>query len=217
MLAKRMMDILVAGLGLLILAPLMGAISAAIAVADGRPVLYLGARVGQHGQPFRLYKFRTMVVAAKPSAAAGASAVPGPSVPGGSSVTVWDDPRITPLGKALRRLKLDELPQLLNVLRGDMSLVGPRPEDPEYVALYTEEQRRILELKPGVTSVAALHYWDEVELLKGDDWEAVYRERLIPAKLALEMEYARTRTLWTDVKVLGGTAFSLARRIVGGR
>ena len=131
-------------------------------------------------------------------------------------MTVWDDPRITPLGRALRRLKLDELPQLLNVLRGDMSLVGPRPEDPEYVALYTEEQRRILELKPGVTSVAALRYWDEVELLTGDDWEAMYRERLIPAKLALEMEYARRRTMWTDVKVLGRTAVSLARRIVGG-
>ena len=117
----------------------------------------------------------------------GTKPVPAPGV----SVTVWDDPRITRLGKVLRRLKLDELPQLLNVLRGEMSLVGPRPEDPEYVALYTEEQRRILDLKPGITSVAALRYWDEVELLKGDDWETVYREQLVPAKLALELEYAR--------------------------
>ena len=132
-------------------------------------------------------------------------------------MTLWADPRITPLGKVLRRLKLDELPQLFNVLRGDMSLVGPRPEDPEYVALYTDEQKRILELKPGVTSVAALQYWDEVELLKGDDWETVYRERLIPAKLALEAEYARSRTLWTDMRLLSRTAISLARRIVGGR
>jgi lipopolysaccharide/colanic/teichoic acid biosynthesis glycosyltransferase len=135
----------------------------------------------------------------------------------GASVTVWNDPRTTSLGKVLRRLKLDELPQLLNVLRGEVSLVGPRPEDPEYVALYTEEQRRILEVKPGVTGVAALRYWDEVELLKGDDWETVYREQLVPAKVALELEYARTRTLWKDVKVLGRTAFGLVHRVLGGQ
>jgi lipopolysaccharide/colanic/teichoic acid biosynthesis glycosyltransferase len=214
---KRVMDILVAGLTLLILAPLMGVIGGVIAVFDGRPVFYLATRVGQYGRPFRLYKYRTMVAGGGSFAAAGSSPAGGRPAARGSSVTLWADPRITSLGKVLRRLKLDELPQLFNVLRGDMSLVGPRPEDPEYVALYTDEQKRILELKPGVTSVAALQYWDEVELLKGDDWETVYRERLIPAKLALEAEYARSRTLWTDMRLLSRTAISLARRIVGGR
>jgi lipopolysaccharide/colanic/teichoic acid biosynthesis glycosyltransferase len=209
--AKRVMDIAVAGVALLILSPVLAGIAAAVAVADGRPVFYLGARVGHHGEPFRLYKFRTM-------GSSGASAPSGASVPAvGASVTVWNDPRTTSLGKVLRRLKLDELPQLLNVLRGEVSLVGPRPEDPEYVALYTEEQRRILEVKPGVTGVAALRYWDEVELLKGDDWETVYREQLVPAKVALELEYARTRTLWKDVKVLGRTAFGLVHRVLGGQ
>ena len=106
-----------------------------------------------------------------------------------------NDPRITRVGRILRTTKIDELPQFFNVVRGDMSLVGPRPEDPEYVALYTPEQRRILDLKPGITSVAALEYVDEGELLKGDDWEAVYREQIVPAKLALEAEYAARRTL----------------------
>jgi lipopolysaccharide/colanic/teichoic acid biosynthesis glycosyltransferase len=95
-------------------------------------------------------------------------------------------------------------------------LVGPRPEDPEYVALYTDEQRRILDIKPGVTSVAALRYWDEAGLLKGDDWETVYREQLVPAKLALELEYARRRTLWSDLGVMARTALGLLRHMVGG-
>jgi lipopolysaccharide/colanic/teichoic acid biosynthesis glycosyltransferase len=197
--AKRSMDIVLSGIGLLILSPLLLVIGAVILAADGRPVLYVATRVGQHGRLFHLYKFRTMVPA------------------GGSSVTVWADPRITPIGKVLRRLKMDEFPQLFNVLRGDMSLVGPRPEDPEYVALYTDEQRCILDLKPGITSVAALEYWDEGELLKGDDWEAVYRERIVPAKLALEADYALRRTLLTDIGLLCRTVLSLFRRVLGGK
>jgi lipopolysaccharide/colanic/teichoic acid biosynthesis glycosyltransferase len=217
MLTKRVMDILVAGLALLVLAALMSVVGATIVFFDGRPILYRAVRVGQHGRLFRLYKFRTMMTSGRPPVVEGSAPAGGAPAARGSSVTVWADPRITPLGRVLRRLKLDELPQLFNVLRGDMSLVGPRPEDPEYVALYTDEQKRILELKPGITSVAALQYWDEVELLKGDDWEAVYRERLIPAKLAIEADYARSRTPWTDALVLGRTAISLGRRIVRGR
>jgi lipopolysaccharide/colanic/teichoic acid biosynthesis glycosyltransferase len=197
MLTKKVLDVVLAGVALLLLTPLLLLVALAIVMTDGRPVFYPAARVGQHGRPFRLYKFRTMV-------------------PAGTAVTVWDDPRITRVGKVLRRTKLDELPQFFNVLRGDMSLVGPRPEDPEYVALYTPEQRRVLDLKPGITSVAALRFVDEGELLKGDDWEAVYRERIMPAKLALEVEYAQRRTLWTDIGLLGSTAMLLARRVFGG-
>jgi lipopolysaccharide/colanic/teichoic acid biosynthesis glycosyltransferase len=204
---KRVMDIVIAVLVLSVLALPLLVIAGAVALADGRPVLYLGTRVGLHGRPFHLFKFRTMA-AARPEATLSSAR--------GVSVTVWDDPRITRLGKVLRRLKLDELPQLFNVLRGEMSLVGPRPEDPEYVELYTDEERRILDLKPGITSVAALRYWDEVELLKGDDWETVYREQLVPAKLALELEYARRRTLWSDLGVMARTAFGLFHHMAGG-
>lgn len=201
--AKRAMDIAITVPALLVLSPAFLVVAAAVVVADGRPVFYLGTRIGQHGRPFRLLKFRTMKKDA-------------PALARGASVTVWDDPRITRLGKVLRRLKLDELPQLVNVLRGEMSLVGPRPEDPEYVALYTEEQRRILEAKPGITGVAALRCWDEAALLKGDDWEAVYREKLVPAKLALELEYARTRTVWSDLGVLTRTGLGLLHHAAGG-
>jgi lipopolysaccharide/colanic/teichoic acid biosynthesis glycosyltransferase len=121
---------------------------------------------------------------------------------GGSSVTVWADPRVTPLGRRLRRLKLDELPQLFNVLRGEMSIVGPRPEDPSYVALYTDEQRRVLSVKPGITGVAALAYADEESLLQGEDWEATYRLTIMPAKLQLELDYLARRTARTDAELI---------------
>jgi lipopolysaccharide/colanic/teichoic acid biosynthesis glycosyltransferase len=202
--AKRVMDIAIAVPALLLATPLLLLVAAAVALADGRPVLYLGTRVGQQGRLFSLYKFRTMATAERAPAQ-------------GASVTVWDDPRVTRLGRWLRRLKLDELPQLFNVLRGEISLVGPRPEDPEYVALYTQEQRRILDIKPGITGVAALRYWDEAELLAGDDWETVYREQLVPAKMALEFEYAHKRTLWSDLGVIARTALGLFHHMAGGR
>jgi|WetSurMetagenome_2_1015567.scaffolds.fasta_scaffold317677_2 lipopolysaccharide/colanic/teichoic acid biosynthesis glycosyltransferase len=201
---KRLLDIVLAGAALVVLTPLLAIVALAIVLTDGRPVLYVATRVGQHGRNFHLYKFRTMVTAQSPVPAQG------------SSVTVHNDPRITRVGRVLRTTKIDELPQFFNVVRGDMSLVGPRPEDPEYVALYTPEQRRILELKPGITSVAALEYVDEGELLKGDDWEAVYREQIVPAKLALEAAYAARRTLWTDIGLLLRTAAMLVRRVFGG-
>jgi lipopolysaccharide/colanic/teichoic acid biosynthesis glycosyltransferase len=202
--AKRFFDLVVAGIGLVVISPLLAAVALLIRLKDGPPVIYKATRVGQHGRIFRLYKFRTMVPAG--------AAVLAP----GSSVTVYDDPRITSIGRMLRRLKLDELPQFFNVLRGDMSLVGPRPEDPEYVALYTPEQRKVLEVKPGITSVAALEYVDEGELLKGDDWETVYREQIVPAKVALEIEYAKRRTFWTDMGLLVRTAWTLVHRVPGG-
>jgi len=188
---KRLMDIVLATVGLVLAAPLLAAIAVLVRLKDGPPVIYRATRVGQHGQLFSLFKFRTMI----------------PSE--GSSVTVWADPRVTSLGRKLRRHKLDELPQLLNVLRGEMSFVGPRPEDPEYVAIYTDGQRRVLSVKPGITGVAALEYSDEESLLKGGDWEEAYRERIMPAKLRLEIAYIARRSIWTDLKLILQTFLKL--------
>jgi lipopolysaccharide/colanic/teichoic acid biosynthesis glycosyltransferase len=193
---RRLTDILLALLGLAVLAPLLIAIAVAVRLRDGAPVIYRARRVGQHGREFRLLKFRTMV----------------PS--GGSSVTVWADPRVTPLGRRLRRLKLDELPQLFNVLNGEMSIVGPRPEDPSYVALYTREQRRVLSVKPGITGVAALAYADEESLLRGEDWETTYRLTIMPAKLQLELDYLARRSARTDAQLILETAAVVVRHLV---
>jgi lipopolysaccharide/colanic/teichoic acid biosynthesis glycosyltransferase len=194
--ARRLTDIVLALVGLAVLAPLLVAIAAAVRLRDGAPVIYRARRVGLHGREFQLYKFRTMVPA------------------GGSSVTVWADPRVTPLGRRLRRLKLDELPQLFNVLRGEMTMVGPRPEDPSYVALYTDEQRRVLSVKPGITGVAALEYADEESLLRGEDWEATYRLTIMPAKLQLELDYLARRTTRTDAGLILRTAAVVAGHLV---
>lgn len=188
--AKRLLDILGAGVGLVLLSPFMAVIALLVKLKDGSPVIYRGIRVGQGGSLFPLFKFRTMIDRREDDSSPG------------SSITVWGDPRVTPLGRTLRRHKLDELPQLLNVLRGEMSLVGPRPEDPEYVALYTEEQRRVLAVKPGITGVAALQYSDEERLLRGDDWEQAYRERIMPAKIQLELDYLNRRSLASDLMLL---------------
>ena len=194
--ARRLTDIALALIGLAVAAPVLIAIAAAVRLRDGAPVIYRARRVGYHGREFALFKFRTMVPA------------------GGSSVTVWADPRVTPLGRRLRRLKLDELPQLFNVLRGEMSIVGPRPEDPSYVALYTDEQRRVLSVKPGITGVAALEYADEESLLRGEDWEATYRLTIMPAKLQLELDYLASRSARTDARLILRTAAVVAGHLL---
>jgi lipopolysaccharide/colanic/teichoic acid biosynthesis glycosyltransferase len=186
--ARRTLDLALATIGLVMVAPLLAAIALAVLIGDGVPVVYRATRVGRHGRHFILYKFRTMT----PS---------DTSLPR-SSVTIWADPRVTRVGRVLRRLKLDELPQLFNVLLGNMTFVGPRPEDPSYVSLYTNEQRRVLSVKPGITGVAALEYSDEESLLRGEDWEETYRTRLMPAKLKLELDYLDRRTPWSDARIL---------------
>ena len=194
--ARRLTDIVLALIGLAVTAPVLVAIAAAVRLRDGAPVIYRARRVGHHGREFQLFKFRTMVPV------------------GGSSVTVWADPRVTPLGRRLRRLKLDELPQLFNVLRGEMSIVGPRPEDPSYVALYTDEQRRVLSVKPGITGVAALEYADEESLLRGEDWESTYRLTIMPAKLQLELDYLARRSARTDARLILRTAAVIVGHLV---
>jgi len=184
---KRAFDLVASGAGLIILSPLLLGIALAVRLTSPGPALYRARRVGQHGEEFTLYKFRSMVANADRQ---------------GPGITAAQDRRITRVGRFLRRTKLDELPQLLNVLRGDMSLVGPRPEDPRYVALYTPEQRRILDYRPGITSMASLTYRNEERLLAGEDWERVYVEQVLPAKLAIDLEYARRANLRRDIALI---------------
>jgi lipopolysaccharide/colanic/teichoic acid biosynthesis glycosyltransferase len=126
----------------------------------------------------------------------------------GPGITTRGDPRLTTVGSFLRRTKIDELPQLINVLRGEMSLVGPRPEDPRYVALYTPAQRQALAVRPGITSPASLHYRREESILSGKDWETTYREQILPHKLALDIAYLQRRTVWTDIAITIKTVFT---------
>ncbi len=189
---KRVFDVASSLAGLLLLSPLLLLIAATVKVTSAGPVLYRATRAGRHGLPFKLYKFRTMVVGADRA---------------GPGITVADDSRITPVGRFLRRAKLDELPQLWNVTKGDMSLVGPRPEDPRYVAHYTDRQRDVLTVRPGITSLASLTYRDESALLKGLAWEDVYLHQIMPAKLAIELDYLANRTLWRDIIIVVRTIF----------
>jgi lipopolysaccharide/colanic/teichoic acid biosynthesis glycosyltransferase len=183
----RFIDVAASGLGMVLLAPLFLAIAVAIKLSTPGPAFYRALRVGKDGAPFRLYKFRSMVVEADKS---------------GPGITTAEDSRITPIGHFLRKTKLDELPQLINVLRGEMSLVGPRPEDPRYVAHYTSDQRRVLRVRPGITSAASLRYRDEAALLSGPDWEKAYVESIMPQKLAIELTYLQQRNLLTDLELI---------------
>lgn len=184
---SRAIDLLAAGIGLLLLSPLFALVAAAVKIDSPGPVFHRARRVGKDGVLFQLYKFRSMVTDADKR---------------GPGITATGDPRITRVGRFLRRTKIDELPQLINVLKGDMSLVGPRPEDPRYVALYTPEQRRVLTVRPGITSAASLAYRHEEQLLSGPDWETVYRTQVMPAKLAIDLAYLERRTLVSDLKLI---------------
>ncbi|HEC23314.1 MAG TPA: sugar transferase [Chloroflexi bacterium] len=193
---KRGFDLVVGTAILILCLPLFPIIALAIRLDSPGPVFHRAIRVGREGREFKLYKFRTMVADAERK---------------GPGITVAGDPRVTRVGQVLRRTKLDELPQLINVLRGEMSLVGPRPEDPRYVALYTPEQRAVLNVRPGMTGLAAVRYHNEETLLEGPDWEKTYIEKIMPAKLALELEYVRNPTLWRDLGILFQTALVLFR------
>ncbi len=197
-LGKRVFDLLGATLALLLLLPLMGVVALWIKFDSAGPVFFRQQRVGRHGVPFLIHKFRTM--------RAGAD---------GLSLTVGDDPRITRAGRFLRRTRLDELPQFIDVLQGTMSLVGPRPEVPRYVALYPPALRdRALAVRPGLTDPASLAFIDEAALLAAaDDPEREYVERILPAKLQRAAEYAESASLTTDMAVLARTVWALLRRL----
>jgi len=183
---KRIFDVVVSASALLLAAPFLLAIGACIRGEDGGPALFRQQRIGRNGRTFRILKFRTMRVGA-----------------GGPAITAAGDSRVTRVGARLRRWKLDELPQLWNVLRGDMSLVGPRPEVPEYVALYPEDARALLTVRPGITGPAQLLGLDEEEELSGvSDPERFYREVVLPRKLEIDLRYARDASLTADLRVL---------------
>lgn len=185
---KRSYDFAFSLLGLLSLGPVFLLVAVAIKLSDPGPIFFRQKRVGLRGNPFWILKFRTMVVDAEKK---------------GLSVTSDGDPRVTKLGWLLRKSKLDELPQLVNVLKGEMSLVGPRPEVSRYVACYTPEQTRVLELKPGITDLATLAFRNEEELLRtADNVEAFYLKECLPRKINLNLEYARRANLWEDTKII---------------
>lgn len=185
-------------MGLLVLAPVFAAVAMAITVTSPGPVFFRQVRVGRAGEPFRIYKFRTMRL--------DAEAV-------GGQLTVSGDPRVTRVGVYLRASKIDELPQLINVLLGDMSLVGPRPEVPRYVALYTPEQRRVLRVRPGITDPASILYRDEAAVLaRADDPERAYIDEVLPHKLEINLAYLERRSLASDVGVILSTVWRLVRR-----
>jgi len=194
-LVKRGMDLAASALGLAVLSPVIAYTAIRIKADDGGPVFYRAPRVGKDGEMFRMYKFRTMVV--------NADRIGGPS-------TAADDPRLTRMGHTIRRYKLDEIPQLINVFRGEMSLVGPRPQVKQYVDAYTPEERLLLSVKPGITDWASIRYRNEGEILKGsDDPERTYMEKIHPGKIRLGLEYVRRQSVWTDVKILAQTAKAL--------
>jgi lipopolysaccharide/colanic/teichoic acid biosynthesis glycosyltransferase len=189
------MDVVGSGAGLLALSPVLAAAAIAIRASSPGPVLFRQTRVGRGGRRFEILKFRSMVT--------GAS---------GPSVTAGGDTRVTGVGRALRRTKLDELPQLWNVLVGHMSLVGPRPEVPRFVERFPEDYARILTVRPGITDFAALEYRDEESVLAGaPDPEAAYVRELLPAKIALYHRYLARMSLATDVALVLRTIASLVR------
>jgi lipopolysaccharide/colanic/teichoic acid biosynthesis glycosyltransferase len=192
---KRFLDVSVSLIALIFLLPVLALIAAVIKADSGGPILYRGVRVGLNGRDFRILKFRSMI--------------PNAELFGGSA-TANDDPRLTRVGRVLRRFKLDELPQFINVLSGEMSLVGPRPEVRKYCDMYTPEQLPILGLKPGMTDWASIWNSDEGSVLAGSlDPEADYERVIRPVKIALQLKYLRTQTTFTDLRILFCTIIKL--------
>lgn len=195
--AKRAADIIVASIGLLLFSPLLMIAAAAILVCDGKPVFYRQKRIGYMGSTFSIRKLRTMVNKAELY---------------GGQITIGNDPRVTRTGRILRRLKVDELPQLINVLLGEMSLVGPRPEVPKYVALYTPEQRKVLNIMPGITDPASIKYRNENEILAQTiDPEESYVNKIMPEKININTQYAAEATMWTDLLIIVRTIWLLIK------
>ena len=185
---KRLFDILASGIGIIILSPVLLIIALRIKTGSDGPVFFKQVRVGKDGKEFEILKFRTMVVDAEKM---------------GRQITVGADNRITKVGGFLRKYKLDELPQLFNVFKGDMSLVGPRPEVPRYVKLYTEEQRKVLNVKPGITDLASIRYRDENELLgQAENPDEFYINTIMPDELALNLEYINKSNVFYDIYII---------------
>ena len=203
---KRLLDLLLAGVGLLLLAPVLILIALLVRFApsprDRGPVFYRGERVGLNGRPFAMFKYRSMVI--------DADAI-------GPSSTSADDPRLTGLGAFLRRFKLDELPQLLNVLAGDMSFVGPRPEVSKFTDQFTDSEKAILSVRPGITDWASLNCPNEEDVLAAyvdryEDADAAYAAEIRPEKLRWQLQYVRHHNLWIDLRIIFLTVLAVLRK-----
>lgn len=187
--AKRVLDVVVGTLALVVALPILVGIAMMMRLTgDHGPLLYRASRVGEGGAPITVLKVRTMAVGAQ-----------------GAGVTGSSDPRVTPLGRILRRYRIDELPQLLNVVRGDMSLVGPRPEDPQFVDWSDPVHQRVFTAKPGITGLAQLEFHGEAQWLVGPDIEERYRREILPAKLRLDLEYLDHHSTLLDLRILART------------
>lgn len=194
--SKRAMDLVLGSAGLLVAVPVMGAIALAMRLSgDDGPFLYRAPRIGEGGRVITVLKIRTMREGVT-----------------GSRLTSTGDARITRIGRLLRRVRIDELPQLVNVVRGEMSLVGPRPEDPMFVDFSDPLHRKVFTARPGITGLAQLEFHDEARLLAGDDSERRYREVVLPAKLQLDARYLDERTTLLDLKILARTVGAVLGR-----
>lgn len=192
---KRAFDVVCSALGLLVLSPVLLACALLVGLSSPGGVLFRQERIGKDGVPFTIYKFRSM---RQDNA--------------GLKITTSGDSRITPVGKVLRKTKLDELPQLFNVLKGDMSFVGPRPEVREYTDLYDKEQRQVLLVRPGITGLASIRFRNENELLDAsDDPNRTYIEEVMPQKIALDLEYIPHASVWYDIRLILETLVTVVR------
>lgn len=198
---KRACDVLVSGLLLLVSLPIQLVLASLVRADSPGPIFYRATRVGRAGREFTLYKFRSMVTHA-------ADLGPAIATPG--------DKRVTRVGWFLRRTRLDELPQLWNIVRGDMSLVGPRPEDPRFVALYTPDQQRVLSIRRGLTGLSQLHFLDEQRLLASADPQQTYIRDILPRKLAIDLTYVESNSLGQDLRILGRTTQAFAGMLLPG-
>ena len=193
---KRGLDILIALIGLIGTFPIWLPIALLIKWEDGGEIFFKQIRIGKDGKKFKICKFRTMVMDAEKE---------------GKQITLKKDRRVTKIGKFLRKSKLDELPQLINVLKGEMSIVGPRPEVPKYVQLFEKEFKDILKIKPGITDIASITFIDESELLTGPNPEQVYLNQILPKKIQLAKEYLDQISLLTDLKIIFQTILKIVR------
>jgi len=197
--AKRLFDVVVSLVAIVAVSPLLVVLALAVLLDSGRPVLFRQTRVGMNGRTFRLLKFRTMVVDAERLA---------------PNVSPSDDPRVTRTGRFLRRWYLDELPQLVNVVKGDMSLVGPRPETPEFVALFTPAERRVLTVRAGIAGPSTLAFMDEAKLLAdADDAVLLYEQHLLHERVQADLSYLDERSMTYDVRLLVAQVVAILRRL----
>jgi lipopolysaccharide/colanic/teichoic acid biosynthesis glycosyltransferase len=196
--AKRIFDLVASFVLLLLTLPIWLLIGVVILATERGPVFYLGERTGLNGRPFRIIKFRTMTVDAERQ---------------GGGTTALNDPRIYPFGRLLRHYKLDELPQLFNVLRGEMSMVGPRPELPRYTAQYTPEEMTILSVRPGITDPSSIRFSSLDEIVGAEDADRIFEETVLPEKNRLRLSYARSHSFAGDIKILFMTGWCILQKI----